>query len=302
MLLKLLLKEFILEVEIKNYSKRTLKSYRNNNLLFFNYLEEEFKITEIEDLNKNHIKSYIKYLNKRGHKPTYINSILKTIRSFLVYCIDEEYINKNPCEKVKWVKEEKKVIKTFSNEEVYKMMKVYKYNSYINTRNRCIMAMLFDTGIRCSELCNIQNDDIRPRSILIRGKGNKERIVPISPYLRKVMIRYEIVRNMYIKNRIIKSNAYFLSNGQRTLTVEAIERIVKICGEKANIRKEIRCSPHTCRHYYAQAQLRNGLDVYSLSRLLGHSNISVTKIYLQGLEDDEIIEMSVRTSPLMNLK
>ena len=83
---------------------------------------------------------------------------------------------------------------------------------------------------------------------------------------------------------------------------KAVERIVKICGKEAKIRSEIRCSPHTCRHYFAQAQLRNGLDVYSLSRLLGHEDISITKRYLQGLEDRNIVEISVKTSPLMNLR
>lgn len=71
---------------------------------------------------------------------------------------------------------------------------------------------------------------------------------------------------------------------------------------KGKGRKEIRCSPHTCRHYFAQSQLRNGLDVYSLSRLLGHEDISITKRYLQGMQDENIIEMSIKTSPLMNLK
>lgn len=75
-----------------------------------------------------------------------------------------------------------------------------------------------------------------------------------------------------------------------------------MAGEGVKVRKEIRCSPHTCRHYFAQAQLRNGLDVYSLSRLLGHENINITKRYLQGLKDEEVLELGVKSSPLMNLK
>lgn len=74
------------------------------------------------------------------------------------------------------------------------------------------------------------------------------------------------------------------------------------CGEKANVNKNIRCSPHTCKHYFAQAQLRNGLDVYSLSRLLGHENVTITKRYLQGLKDKEVLELGMKSSPLMNLK
>ena len=93
-----------------------------------------------------------------------------------------------------------------------------------------------------------------------------------------------------------------MSSRNKPLTTEAIQRIVKLAGQGANVRKEIRCSPHTCRHYYAQAQLKNGLDVYSLSRLLGHETVNVTKRYLEGIKDTEVLELGVKSSPLMNLK
>ncbi|MDG5852936.1 tyrosine-type recombinase/integrase [Clostridium beijerinckii] len=115
------------------------------------------------------------------------------------------------------------------------------------------------------------------------GKGNKQRIVAISPYVKRLILRYEKCRDSRFRDRTIDENTpFFVSYRFKALTVEGIERVVKICGQKANIRKDIRCSPHTCRHYFAQAQLRNGLDVYSLSRLLGHENISITKRYLQS--------------------
>ncbi len=85
------------------------------------------------------------------------------------------------------------------------------------------------------------------------------------------------------------------------MTPEAIERVVKKCGEQANVRTDIRCSLHTCRYTYAQMQLKNGLDVYSLSRILGYENITITKRYLQSLTDADILALAVKTSPLMNL-
>lgn len=92
-----------------------------------------------------------------------------------------------------------------------------------------------------------------------------------------------------------------MSFRNKPLTIEAIERVLRIAGEKAKVRSEIRCSPHTCRHYFAQAQLKNGLDIYSLSRLLGHEKIDITKRYLQSINDKDIVELSTTTSPLMNL-
>ena len=87
----------------------------------------------------------------------------------------------------------------------------------------------------------------------------------------------------------------------KPLTLEAVERIVKIAGEQAKISDDIRCSPHTCRHWFAQEQLKNGLDLYSLSRLMGHNHVKITQIYLDSMKDKDIVINSIHTSPLMNL-
>lgn len=120
------------------------------------------------------------------------------------------------------------------------------------------------------------------------------------------MMKHERLKEYYFsdkdKNLNSHNDYYFLSRNGRRLTVEALERIFKQANQCANVRDAIRCSPHTARHYFAQAQLRNGNNVYNVSRLLGHENINITKRYLQSLQDDKIIEMSIQTSPLMNLK
>lgn len=304
MLLKDLLKEFILELEIRNYSIRTLKSYKNNNLLMFTYLQKEFNISEIEDVKPTHIKSYIKFLQRQGRKTTYINGIIKCFRAFFKYAVDEEIIENNPMAKVNWLREGKTIINTFNDDEVERMMKAYVGSDYMCIRNKCILAMLFDTGTRNLELCSIKNADVKDINLTIKqGKGRKDRRVALSPYTRRIILRYVRCRDSYFANRIIdETTPFFLSYRFKALTVEAVERVFKIAGKKSDIRPEIRVSPHTARHFYAISQLRNGLDVYSLSRLLGHENITITKRYLQGLQDEEIVEMSVKTSPLMNLK
>lgn len=248
-----------------------------------------------------HIKQYFKFLISKGLSEIYVNGILKCLRAFFVYCVKEEYLLKSPCLKVSWQREPKTIINTFIDDEIINMLRVYDYSNYLNARNKCIIAFLVDTGARNLETCTIKNVDIKDRYITIYGKGKKERLVPLSPVLKKVMIRYERIKGFYFKDKNVKHDNYFLSNTGLPLTIEAVERVVRIAGETAKVREDIRCSPHTIRHYYAQAQLRNGLDVYSLSRLLGHENISITKRYLQGLQDESILEMSVKTSPLMNL-
>ena len=120
--------------------------------------------------------------------------------------------------------------------------------------------------------------------------------------LKRLIIKYDRVRSIYIQDKTITTDSYLLSQTGNRLTIEAVERVVHKCGQKAKVRDSIRCSPHTIRHYYAQTMLRSGLDVYSLSRLLGHEDISITKRYLQSIQDDNIIELASTTSPLMNIK
>lgn len=300
MQLKHLLEEFLLELKISNKSDRTIKSVKNNCTLFIKFIAKEFNISTLEQLNKNHIKAYITYKQSLGLKATYINSIIKNLRMFFNYLNVEEYLSINFMKQIRWQKETKVLIQSFNNEEVARMIKVFGNDNFLNSRNKCIIIILFDTGIRNSELCDIKAIDIKDNAILIHGKGNKQRIVPISPILQKTMFRYWQKRQMFIKERY-EQDYYFLSQKGKKLTPEAIERVVKICGIQANVRKDIRCSPHTCRHTYAQMQIKNGLDIYSLSRILGHENITITKRYLQSMTDDDILNLAVKTSPLMNL-
>ena len=136
---------------------------------------------------------------------------------------------------------------------------------------------------------------------MINGKGKKERQVGKSPYLAKILLKYERMKTYYFEYKNVKSENYFLSRTGKQLTNTAVEGIVKLACDAADVSVDIRCSPHTCRHYYAQAQLKNGIDLYSLSRVLGHENIKITQRYLEGIKDNEVLERSIKTSPLMNL-
>lgn len=301
MLLDESLKEFLFECEIRKYTWKTIKGYRNGLEFLINYLKEEQGLSNIEEVQTRHLKAFFMYQSKRGRKETYMNGLLKTFRAFFKYHIGEENISSNPVLKVSWMKEPKTIIKTFQDNEVRGMLEAYPESDFIGVRNKAIIAMLFDTGIRCYELCTLTNEAIKDNYIVVDGKGKKERQVGNSPYLAKILMKYDRMKQYNFEFKNIKVNSYFLSRTGRPLTNSAVERIVKIAGEYAHVTDDIRCSPHTCRHYFAQAQLRNGQDVYSLSRLLGHDNIKITQRYLQGLQDNDVVSKSIKTSVLMNL-
>lgn len=183
MLLEDVLKEFLFHLETRNYSVRTTKGYRNNIKAFLKYATIEYEIKELDDIKSIHIKGYFLYLKSKGRKETYINGIFKGIRSFFNYCVEEEYLlsSKNPCLNVRWMKEAKVIIKTFNDDEVQKMVNSFKMTDYYQARNKLIMMVLVDTGIRNLELCTLTMENILETTMIIEGKGNKQRYLYLSP-------------------------------------------------------------------------------------------------------------------------
>lgn len=295
------LKEFLFECQVRKYTWKTIKGYRNGLEFLINYLKQVHKLSQIEEISTRHLKAFFMYQTNRNRKETYMNGLLKTFRAFFKYLVGEEYLTSNPVLKVSWMKEPKTIIKTFSDDEVRKMLEAFPETDFMSMRNKTIIAMLFDTGIRNYELCTLPEGNIKDNYIVIYGKGKKERQVGKSPYLAKILLKYERMKKYYFEFKNINVDNYFLSRTGRPLTNEAVEHIIKAAGKIANVSDDIRCSPHTARHFFAQAQLKNGMDVYSLSRLLGHENIKITQRYLQGLQDDEVVSKSIQTSVLMNL-
>lgn len=287
------LQEFLVEIEVRKYSPKTIKGYRNNLKRFCNYLGTR----DIEDLQMKEVKRYMLFMAEQGRKGTYINGVLKNIKSFIQYCYDEGYGGFNTRHNFKWCKEEKPIIRAFTPADVKKILKDCGGYDFLSVRDKAILTMLFETGIRCWELCCIKREDIKEDFIIINGKNHKQRVVPITPVLKKALLKHDRAAKAYFRNKSI-DDSYFLSFHGRKLTVEAVEHIIKRHGTGI---EEVRVSPHTCRHFFAQQQMKMGTDIYTISRLLGHENIQITQTYLDSLRNEEIIEMSKDKSVLMNI-
>jgi integrase/recombinase XerD len=191
-------------------------------------------------------------------------------------------------------------IVSFTEKEMKDMLNFYNKRSFLDVRNRAILSMLFDTGIRCEEMLSMMPDQIQKGLIVINGKGSKQRLVPLSPVLQKALQQYERVKERYFRNRFPAGNL-FLSKTGKPLTNEMIRHIMREAAEMVGVRETVRVSPHTCRHTYAHTQLRNGCDIYTLSRLLGHESVSITQRYLEGIQDEQVLSVGLKHSPLMNL-
>lgn len=291
------IREYLIEIEVRKFTPKTIRSYRNNLNLFLRFCEEEAHTQEIEDLSLAVVRQFSLYMSSKGRKGSYINGLLKVAKSFIQYCFDEGYGGFNTKKNFKWCKQDKAVIRAFTPAHVRSMLQSCKGYDFIHVRDTAVLTALFETGIRCWELCCIQKSDIHEDFIIINGKNHKQRVVPITPILRKAFMKYDIVSAEYftLKNT---DDYYFLSFHGRQLTNSAVEHIIKRYGTGI---EGIRVSPHTCRHFFAQQQIKMGTDLYTISRLLGHENIQITQTYLNSLRDNDIIQIAKQKSVLMNL-
>lgn len=188
MLAKECLEEFVVECDLRRLSPRTTKGYRNNTALFLTYLEKHENITAVEAIRPPHIKKYMQYLITRKLSASYINGILKCLRAFFKYDYEEGYIAANPTIRVNWQREGKVLIETFTDEEAHSLLQAFDFSNYLSARNKLALAIAFDTGAGNTEICSILESDIRDNVILLHGKGNKERHVPLTPYLKKILM------------------------------------------------------------------------------------------------------------------
>lgn len=291
------LREYLVEIEVRKYTPKTIRGYRNNLNLFLRFCEEEAGIEDVEDVALSVIRKFSVYFSSRGKKGSYINGLLKTAKSFIQFCYDEGYGGFNTKKNFKWCKEDKAVVAAFRPEDVRRMLQSCKGYSFLPIRDNAILTLLFETGIRCWELCCIRKGDIHDDYIVINGKNHKQRVVPITPILHKAMLKYELVAEQYftLKNT---DDYYFLSYHGKQLTNSAVEHIVKRHGEGI---EGVRISPHTCRHFFAQQQVKMGTDLYTISRLLGHENIHITQTYLNSLRDEDVIKIAKQKSVLMSM-
>lgn len=291
------MKEYLIEIEVRKFTPKTIRSYRNNLNLFLRFCEEEAQVQEVEDLSLAVVRQFSLYMSSKGRKGSYINGLLKVAKSFIQYCFDEGYGGFNTRKNFKWCKQDKAVVMAFTPTHVRSMLQSCKGYDFIHVRDTAILTALFETGVRCWELCCIQKSDIHEDFIIINGKNHKQRVVPITPVLRKALLKYNECAADYFALKNI-DDYYFLSFHGRQLTNSAVEHIIKRYG--AGI-EGIRVSPHTCRHFFAQQQIKMGTDLYTISRLLGHENIQITQTYLNSLRDDDIIKIAKQKSVLMNM-
>ena len=228
--------------------------------------------------------------------PQSIETYARAIRAFFGFLHREELIDSNPMQKVKMPKVPVKVVPTFSEQEIEKLLSQPDRNSDRGFRDYTILVTFYDTAIRLSELTGLGEGgiDFDNGYLKVMGKGSKERYVPFGRVVAKALLKYKIKH----RPEPIGTDKFFLTMDGRPLDAGRLEKIVKEYGQKAGLG---RCYPHKLRHTSSVAYLRNGGDPFTLQKKLGHSSLQMTRHY-SNLADSDIRAAHLKHSPADRLK
>ena len=273
-----------------NTSKNTRDSYAYDLLNFSKYYSNK----NIAYLTKEDIQEYLRKEKDKCAKTK--AHYLTSLKNFYNYLKDKNFINTNPCETIKMPKIEKKLPDFLTIEEVSMLLDISPSTAY-DLRNKAMIEMLYATGMRISELCNLtmSNLYVTDEMVKVFGKGSKERIVPVNEFALSALLEYL----KYGRDELLgtKDSEYvFISSRHTKITRQAFFKFLKKLCEEKGIKKNI--SPHILRHSFATHLLNNGADLRIVQELLGHSDISTTQIYTHVSK--EKLEAEYDKHPLLN--
>lgn len=270
----------------KNYSENTILSYQFELEIFASFLKQK----KLEfNLSPEQILEYLQFMEQKSSRSIAHN--ISCIRSFYKFMMINHYIENNPFEEIPLPKQQKKLPKYLTIEEIDQLLDMPVTNAF-QARNKAILELLYATGLRVSELVQLKVGDIDFEASLLRslGKGKKERIVPIGDYALKAL---SIYMKDYRNQLLIKgwSDYLFINNHGTHLTRQAIFKMIQKQAQDKGI--DTSFSPHTLRHSFATHLLQNGANLRDIQAMLGHSSLSTTQIYTHI--SNEKLEMDYKT-------
>ena len=266
----------------KHLSDNTIDSYMRDLAQFAHYILRMYDVPP-KKVEPEMISNYMSRLYELGREKSSQARALSGIKSFFNYLLLEEVIDSSPAELIEAPKSSRPLPDTLSTEEIDRLIGSIEDSTTKGLRDRAILEVLYSCGLRVSELCDLKLGDLFFAEGYIRviGKGNKQRLVPVSSIARSRIQLYMDVRQKEKQ----KEEVLFLNNRGKKLTRVMIFTIIKQAAQRAGIDKKI--SPHTFRHSFATHLLEGGANIRQVQELLGHENILTTEIYTH-LDDSHL--------------
>ncbi len=262
----------------RGFSTHTLTAYKLDLSRFIKFMRTVREQSDFNDINKGDIRMFLGHEFEAGLSSRTVARRLASIKSLFKYLVRSEAIPENPAIHVKTPKTPKTLPVYFSEKIIEAIMTAPKGNTFIGLRDRAILELFYSTGMRLSELVNLNVGDfnINDRLVKVRGKGDKERLIPYGDRAQVALNNYFHKRGIYF-NTAQAEIPLFVNTRERRLTPSAIQK---------NIRKYLRLvaegermGPHTLRHTFATHLMDHGADIRAVKDLLGHSSLSSTQVY-----------------------
>ena len=286
-----LIEGFKLYNSCKGLSPKTITWYDAFLRQFANFLRQHEHPTEISELRISHLRVWLHHGQERGLSPYTVQGQARTLKTFFRFAQEEGYLETDIASRLKVPRAPQKIIQSFSEEQLRRLLASAK-----STRDKAILGLFIDTGIRVTELASLHLDDLdlgRGR-VKVHGKGAKERFVFFGNRCRRLLWRY-----INTERPNVPLDTLFINNHGQPLRVRGILEMMRRCGKRARI-AGVRCSPHTLRHTFAKRFLLNGGDVFTLQQILGHSSLEMVRRYL-ALCSQEVGRLYRPHSPLDRL-
>ena len=282
-------------------SDRTIINYRYQFKAFAGFINAK-DIRHMENVTSEDIRTYLAYMRARGYAPDTIKDRYVGLNTFFGYLLSEGHLVNNPVKAVKKPKLPKVRARTFTTAELQKMLTFYSEDTFVGMRNKLIVNTLYGSGIRKAELLGLSvlNLHLDVSMMTIIGKGGKERDIPIGTTLLKMIRRYLKRRSELLLDTKMETSALFITNRGTPMTDGALLHMFRELKAGTNITGR-RVSPHTFRHSFAKSFLLNGGELFVLQELLGHEDISTTRIYV-SYNRNEIASQMQNFCPLDNTR
>ena len=269
----------------RNFSKETIDSYSRDIDKFFKFLNQEG--LRMDEVNLSIIRNFLTCELASGVSKRSCKRRLSSLRHFYQYLYEKKYVDENYFVFVTSPRTDKRFPQTLYKEQIDRIFEANKQRTdFLAKRDQAILEMLYFTGLRASELVGLdmQNVDLRRRTVRLIGKGNKERIVPFTEQCKTTLEEYlKEVRPKLFAKGLIPSPAFFLSNDGNRLTTRGLEYILDSVERKTG--SFVGLHPHILRHSFATHLLSAGADLRVIQELLGHASLNATQVYTHISEE-----------------
>ena len=262
----------------KGLAKNTLLSYKRDLDSYRKFLKKQ-GMTDWNEVARIHIVQFLSKLKDDGKSPKTLARHTASIRSFHQFLLREHVAETDPSVHIESPQTQKSLPKVLSPEETEALLDAPDVTDVFGKRDKAILELLYATGMRVSELIDLNIDNVHMEMGFVRciGKGNKERIIPVGQLALKAIHTYLMEARPELSNKTAKTDALFLNHHGGRLTRQGLWKIIKRLAEEADIQKPL--TPHTLRHSFATHLLMNGADLRAVQEMLGHADISTTQIY-----------------------